>query len=314
MFKPMLVSFVVLVVSAASGQVSSDWVQLTPKAAFSPRDTAEPAIFKGRYWLSNGYYHGNVLHRDLWSSSDAVEWTQASEATPYDGYSELVVYKGKLWAIKGSVWSSPDGETWTKVLAETPFGTRGYGEVVVFKDAIWQLGSGEDVWRSTDGKHWERVLEKAPFGKRSAAAVAVFQNKLWLMGGKTLGANDPPEEGYEDTTTYNDVWSSKDGKTWTRVVEHGPWSPRQWFSTAAYRDRLWVIGGYDNVNNTNLGDVWYSEDGKTWQRFESDTPFAPRHEPTVYVHQDRLLVVAGNTWPVVNDVWALDLPEAWTGQ
>jgi len=290
---------------------SNGWVCLTPEAAFSPRDTAEGAQFRGRYWLSNGYYHGNVLSRDMWSSADGVTWERVSDATPYDGYSELAVYRDQLWAIKGSVWRSGDGREWTRELAETPFGVRGYGEAVVFEDALWQLGSGPDVWRTTDGKDWTLAVDAAPYGDRSAAGVAVFRDKLWLLGGKTPGANEPPEQGYADTTTHNDVWSSPDGKTWTRVVDHAPWTPRQWFGVAAFRDRLWVIGGYDNVNGANLNDVWHSADGLTWHRFEADTVFAPRHEPTIYVDKDRLLVVAGNTWPVVNDVWALTLGPRW---
>lgn len=320
MFRPMLAGAFLLglgLLQPVSGEEPSaaspplnTWTCLATEAEFSPRDTAEGVLFQGHYWLSNGYYHGNVLSRDLWASSDGVSWQQVGEETPYDGYSELVVYKDALWAVKGSVWRSPDGKEWTQVSDKTPFGVRGYGEAVVFQDAIWQLGSGSDVWRTTDGITWETMVNAAPFGDRSAAAVEVFRGKLWLMGGKTPGANDPPEAGYADTTTHNDVWSSEDGKTWTRVLEHAPWTPRQWFGVTVYRDRLWVIGGYDNVNNTNLGDVWYSADGKDWQRYESATAFAPRHEPTVFVKDGRLLVIAGNTWPVVNDVWALTLEAA----
>jgi len=125
------------------------WVKLVDKAAFSPRDTAEDVVFAGKMWLSNGYYHGNKLSRDLWSAPDGITWTQVSNATPYDGYSEMVAYKGKMWAVKGSVWNSSDGVEWTQVLAKTPFGKRGYGELVVFQDKMWQLGCGRDVWCST---------------------------------------------------------------------------------------------------------------------------------------------------------------------
>jgi hypothetical protein len=48
----------------------SQLVEVTSHASFSPRDTAEGAVFAGKMWLSNGYYHGNVVSRDLWGSSD----------------------------------------------------------------------------------------------------------------------------------------------------------------------------------------------------------------------------------------------------
>ncbi|MBN1342418.1 MAG: hypothetical protein JXQ73_07045 [Phycisphaerae bacterium] len=291
----------------------ASWIQVTPKAAFSPRDTAEDLVFAGRMWLSNGYYHGNKLTRDLWSSKDGAAWTRVSESTPYDGYSEMVVYKDKMWAIKASVWSSTDGRTWSRIAEKTPFGARGYGEAVVFKDKIWQLGSGHDVWNTTDGASWTCVTENAPYGARAASAVVVFHDKLWLIGGRTPQPNTPPEKGYKDITTHNDVWCSPDGKAWTRVIEHAPWKPRQWFIAAVYRDRIWIIGGHDNVNSTNFGDVWYTGDGKTWHPFTSKQQFSPRHEVTCYVYEDSLWVVAGNAWPVQNDVWRLTLPKAWTG-
>lgn len=293
------------------GSPSAEWVNVTPKAAFSPRDTAEDVVYDGKMWLSNGYYHGGVLTRDLWCSTDGVTWTRVNENTPYDGYSEMVAYQGKMWAIKGSVWTSTDGMTWQQVAEKTPFGVRGYGEALVHQGKIWQLGSGEDVWNTTDGVNWTLVCEKAPFGKRAASAVASYRGKLWLMGGRTPGANTPPEKGYPDITTHNDVWCSEDGVNWQCVLEHAPWAPRQWFIAQVYRDRLWIIGGYDNVHHTNFGDVWYTEDGRTWHEFRSKTCFSPRHEPTCYVFNDSLWVVAGNSWPVQNDVWRLTLPASW---
>ena len=127
------------------------WTLITREAAFSPRDTAEDLVYDNKMWLSNGYYHDNTLSRDLWVSTDGAVWSLVNGATPYDGYSEMVVYDGKMWAIKGSVWTSTDGVDWTRVAETTPLGVRGYGEVVVHDGRMWHLGSGADVWWSTDG-------------------------------------------------------------------------------------------------------------------------------------------------------------------
>lgn len=286
------------------------WVLVKDKAAFSPRDTAEDVVFAEKMWLSNGYYHGNVLTRDLWSSTDGANWTLVNPNTPYDGYSEMVAYDNKMWAIKGSVWHSTDGVTWTQVAARTPFGVRGYGEVVVHDGKMWQLGSGEDVWHSTNGADWTCATRHAPYGSRAASAVVVFGGKMWLLGGRTSGQNTPPEKAYPKFTTFNDVWSSPDGVNWTRVLEHAPWRPRMWTVSKVYANRMWLIGGFDNANNVNLGDVWWSEDGVHWQEFVSEKKFSPRHEPTCYVYDNSLWVVAGNSWPVLNDVWRLTLPPA----
>lgn len=296
--------------SGGSETMNVKWELVTEHAAFSPRDTAEDALFLDKMWLSNGYYHGNVLHRDLYNSTDGVTWKQVSDATPYHGYAELAVFKSKLWAIKGDIWNSADGVTWTKILDKAPFGARGYGELVVFQDKMWQIGSADDVWNTADGVAWTCVAKALPYGKRFAAAVAVYDNRLWLMGGALKGPSNPPEKGYKDTTTYNDVWSSRDGIEWTRVIEHAPWSPRQWFTVRAYADKLWLIGGYDNVNGANLGDVWVTTDGALWTPVTCEKPsFTGRHEPTCYVYKGSLWIVAGNSWPVRDDVWRLTLPE-----
>jgi hypothetical protein len=259
-------------------------------------------------WLSNGYYHGNALTRDLWNSSDGESWNRINDHTPYDGYSEMVVYEDRMWAVKATVWSSTDGVFWTQVGGRTPFGERGYGEVVVHRGRMWQLGSGPDVWSSTDGARWDRVLDSAPYGDRSAAAVAVYEGKIWLMGGRSLEANDPVEKGYENFTTYNDVWCSEDGVRWELVLEEAPWNPRMWFPAQDFRNRLWILGGYDNVNHANLGDVWSTVNGEDWVKREGQTPFSPRHEPTCYVFKGSFWLVAGNSWPVQSDVWKWTLP------
>jgi len=293
---------------ADADQSAASWVKVCDKAAFSPRDTSEDLVFNDKMWLSNGYHHGNVLSRDLWCSSGGVTWTLVNAETPYDGYSEMVAYEDKMWAVKGSVWNSTDGVNWQKVTERTPFGSRGYGELVVHGGKMWQLGSGQGIWHSTDGKDWTCAVKVATYGPRAASAVVVFNNRLWLMGGRVTNRNRPPEKGYEQYTTFNDVWSSADGVGWERVLEHAPWAPRMWFISKVYADRMWIIGGYDNVNHKNFGDVWYSGDGVHWHEFRSRTSFEPRHEPTCYIFKKSLWVVAGNTWPVRNDVWRLTLP------
>ena len=49
-----------------------------------------------------------------------------------------------------------------------------------------------------------------------------FGDKLWVIGGQNMPVFAPEEQDRFD----NDVWSSTDGKNWTRVLGHAPWSPR----------------------------------------------------------------------------------------
>jgi hypothetical protein len=285
-----------------------DWVRIAEHAPFAPRDTSEGFVFGGKMWLSNGWLKGEKLERDLWSSRDGINWTLQTTNTPYEGYAEMVVYRGKVWAIKGSVWNSPDAVNWTKIAEKTPFGPRGYGELLVHKGRMWQLGSGPDVWHTKDGVQWACTTTNAGYGQRYATASASFDGKLWVMGGATERTNTPPEKLYKQFTTFNDVWCSRDGAQWTCITEHAPWPARMWVIPMVYDDRLWIIGGFDNVNRGNFDDVWWTKDGSTWHRLETRTKFSPRHEATAYVYDRALWVVAGNSWPLMNDVWKLREP------
>ncbi|MGD9498248.1 MAG: hypothetical protein AB7Y46_18250 [Armatimonadota bacterium] len=304
-------TMVALQIAGAQEQqpLQAQWELVVEHAQFGPRDTAEPFVFNGQMWLSNGYYHGGVLYPDLWVSRDkGRNWWCVLEHTPYDPYAEMVVCNGRIYAIKQSVWTSTDGENWEQILAETPFGAVGYGEVLVHQGRIWQLG-GSEAWNTTDGVNWTCVARDLPYRGRSGSAIMAFDGKLWLMGGSVGIPNDPPEAGYPTITTYNDVWCSADGVSWERVLEHAPWAERMWVVGEVYRDRMFIIGGYDNRHEANFGDVWWTSDGVTWHELPTPEGYKGRHEVTPYVFDDSLWIVAGNTWPVVNDVWRITIPE-----
>ena len=283
-----------------------NWEMVIDQAAFSPRDCGASLVYDGKMWLSNGYYHGGILTRDLWHSTDGAEWMRVHEDTPYDGYSPLVVHDGKMWAVSRTIWTSTDGVEWIQVQEADPE-ARQVGVPVAFRGEIWTLGS--QIWKTFDGITWQCVNAETPWHGRSNFGYAVHDDKLWILAGAAVGKNDPPEKGYPDKTTKNDVWCSEDGITWVQTAEVAPWAPRMWSPAISYAGKLWVIGGYDNVNARNLGDVWYTEDGRTWHEFVSEPAFKARHASSLYVYKGSLWMAAGNTWPVVNEVWRLTLPQ-----
>lgn len=305
---------VVLMQVAALGQRpqslrGADWSLVNEHAAFSIRDTAEGVVFKDKMWLSNGYITGGGVERDLWNSTDGITWNLVLENTPYDAYAEMAVYYGKIWAVKQSVWNSSDGIKWTKVADTTPFGLRGYGELVVHQGKLWQLGSGNDVWWTTNGVKWTCATKDAPYGNRYGSAVMAFGGKLWLIGGATEEESNPPEKHYPRYTTHNDVWCSVDGANWTQVLKNAPWEERQWVVGQVYDGRMFILGGFSNRRSVNFDDAWYSDDGIRWRKLLTEHKFSPRHEITSYDFKGSLWAVAGNMWPLMNDVWRLELPK-----
>lgn len=142
------------------------------------------------------------------------------------------------------VWTSSDGVEWTEVMPQEPFfPQRGMiGGSAVFHDRIWILGGGtyetpkvpdrkfyHDVWSSADGVHWTQHVEQAPWAPRQYHDVAVFDDRLWVL------------EGYSGENR-NDVWHSADGVDW-RQVPDTPWKERHAASVFVHDGALWMVAG-----------------------------------------------------------------------
>lgn len=311
-------------------QFALNWTLETRAAAWQARDSQGEVVFKDRLWIMGGWHDSFVAApRDVWSSADGKMWNLVSREAPWK-HSDLpmtIAFKDKMWLMGGwyngrlpghsasnEVWSSPDGQSWEQITSYAGWTPRLAAAVVEFKGRMWILGGLEnyyfgdalhlknDVWSSTDGKTWERVTNSAPWAPRAYHQAVALNGKMYLFG----GGNYTPK--YQ---AFNDVWSSEDGKTWTREAEHAPWAPRIWFSGVVYRDRIWVLGGWTkepNDNPRNLGDVWHSKDGKNWNQIHSETSWKERHEHSVFVFQDKLWLAGGHAQPLSNEVWSLEVP------
>jgi hypothetical protein len=212
------------------------------------------------------------------------------------------------------VWSSTDGAKWDQATEHAGWSPRLAAAAVVFQDKMWILGGSEnyyfgdanslknDVWSSSDGKNWRLATEHAGWSPRSYHQAVVLGDKMYVFG----GGNYVPE--YHATS---DVWSSTDGVHWEQVAPAAPWEPRLWFSSAVYRNRMWVLGGWKNNPSTNLGDVWYSHDGRDWKQLRSNVIWKERHEHSAFVFDDKLWVAGGHARPLANDVWSIEIPPDW---
>ena len=302
------------------------WVKVTEHAAWAPRDSCGEVVYKDRMWLLGGWFSSNIIGpRDVWSSSDGLTWT---EVTHQGGWTHgdlptTVTFQDRMWFMGGwyggrlagasassQVWYSTDGADWRNATMTAGWSPRLGAAGVVHNGKMWILGGLEryfdgneshlrnDVWCSADGKAWELATASAPWAPRAFHAALSFAGKLWVFGG---GNYVPTYAG------HNDVWCSTDGVQWTQVTSHAPWSPRIWFSAVVFRDRMWLLGGWSNNPSKNWNDVWHTTDGATWTELKTDSIWSERHEQSYYVFQDKLWLVGGNAWPLVNDVWRLDL-------
>lgn len=130
--------------------------------------------------------------------------------------------------------------TWEKVAQEAPFGPRDGAGGLVFDNKMWLIGgwnedrfpsvTANDVWSSTDGANWTQekpntFLKADTFDRakdwegRHFAGYHVFDGKMWIVGGDAV-------QGRYQT----DVWSSPDGRKWTRHDIHTS-TPRRYLVT-----------------------------------------------------------------------------------
>lgn len=313
-----------------SGTPGPDWVLETKAAGWQPRDSQGELVYGDRLWIFGGWFQSfEAPPRDVWASGDGREWTLVEKSAPWL-HSDLpmsIAFGGRMWMMGGwyngrlpghsashQVWSSTDGVAWRQDTAAAGWSPRLAAGLVEFKGRMWILGGSEnyyfgddkslknDVWSSADGKEWKLETTDAGWSPRAYHQAAVLGDRLYVFG----GGNYVP--AYH---AKNDVWSSADGVNWREETAAAPWHPRLWFSTAVYRDRIWVLGGWSNGPSKNWGDAWHSADGKHWQRLDAAVMWKERHEHSAFVFRDKLWIAGGHAQPLSSEVWSLSLPADW---
>jgi hypothetical protein len=266
-------------VAAGRSRGGYQWQLVNAKAPFAGRDGAGALVFKGRMWLLGGWNPPDKVHFPMKCNSE--------------------------------VWSSVDGVSWDLAIPRAPWEARHTAGYVVFKGRMWIIGGDPlqghyqaDVWSSPDGVQWEREVEKVPWAPRALHHTVVFKDRIWVMGGQTV-----PQFAAAPEVFHNDVWSSADGRTWTRVTEHAPWAPRGMIGgSVVFRDRIWILGGgtYDTPQTPQrsfYNDVWSTSDGVHWERHVEHALWSPRQYHEVAVFDGCMWVLEGWNQANRNDVW-----------
>jgi hypothetical protein len=161
---------------------------------------------------------------------------------------------------------------------------------------------------------WTLVTPNAAFAPRDGAGALAFQSKMWLLGGW-----NPSNKEFFPTKCNSEVWSSKDGKTWTLELKKAPWEERHTAGYVVYQDKMWIIGG-DPLQGHYQPDVWNSSDGKDWRQVTDKTPWGQRALHHTVVYDGKIWVMGGQTVPqfapaaeeFYNDVWNTTDGVNWT--
>lgn len=151
---------------------------------------------------------------------------------------------------------------------------------------------------------WE-LLANAPWQARGHFGAVVSSNGTMLISGGMHTANN---------THLNDVWSSKDGRTWELMTTSAPWPQRHRHGMAFLKGCAYIFGGTTVKNTTNgtvqfnYNDVWKSCDlGRSWECVTKNAQWTPREGFAFTVAGDRMLIIGGTVHDVggaVNEVWS----------
>jgi len=173
---------------------------------------------------------------------------------------------------------------------------------------------------------WVNVTMSAPFAPRDGAGARVYEGRMWLLGGW-----NPRDKVHFPSTCTNDVWSSKDGLSWTLVKPNTfgtpafdpdrDWEGRHTAGYVVFKDKMWIVGG-DAIQKHYQDNVWNSSDGKTWHNVSKGhkVPWGPRVLHYTVAFKDKIWVMGGQTTPqfgpaeerFYRDIWCSPDGITWT--
>lgn len=258
-----------------------NWNLVTDHAPWGERYSPYVCVFNNKLWLMGGQkwettpwgawdYNLPIGFNDVWSSSDGVNWAQATASAEWEARSMIngsVVFQDKMWILGGGI-----------------------------KEDTFTRTEYNDVWSSADGVHWELVTDSAGWKPRIHLSAIVHNNKIWITDGSP---------GMPSVLT-NEVWSSEDGVTWNEIKTDNRWSARHASSLFDYDGSLWIVAGF-NANNvwqyTEPPMHYYSgatgqlSDLTSWTTGSDGTG----ENPKSFTHDNQIFVVTNRSTVVLSD-------------
>ncbi len=142
-------------------------------------------------------------------------------------------------------------------------------------------------WKVVETPKWEPV---------SFAASCVDDNVLYMSGGWNPTTN----------TFTSQVWTCNFDFQWQNHSTKDGWSPRNGHSLTKFKDRLYLIGGF-NYGSKYLQDIWVlnlDEEKEEWNCIQESPPWEGREGHQTLAFRDSLWIFGGITESgVKNDIW-----------
>ena len=222
-------------------------------AGWSARREHQAVVHNDRMYVLGGEADG-ARGNDVWSSADGVTWSLVTGSADWPARKrhQAVAHNGRMYVLGGSatviandVWSSADGSSW-RFEGNADWGAREYHQAVSHQGRLYILGGRDDnndfndVWSSLDGKSWRQELADGNnfWLKRHEFKAVSRDGLLYVLGGA---------RGRDHILFLeNDVWSSADGRSWTKVGDAG-WDARFGHQAVVFPPNLALSGTSETI-------------------------------------------------------------------
>jgi hypothetical protein len=251
---------------------SSAWNEVVEHAEWQARAGLQAVALGKKLLVMGGRgpfnpVFGTELFNDVWSSSDLGQsWQKISDAEwPARGYFQALRRGRFVYVLGGQnfdVLPNPD-------FPFCPGNPPGVRCLPIIPNSTFF----NDVWKSEDGANWTRVTPSAGWAGRAGLSAVVFKGRFFVFGGSQ---GDDASTGGQGRILFNDVWTSKDGASWTQVTASAPWAPRAGGVAVVHRGYIYLLGGERGFTcggapgcvperDLYFNDVWRTRDGESWE-------------------------------------------------
>jgi hypothetical protein len=249
---------------------------------------------------------GSVLFGDVWKSSDVgATWTKVAQWQPSQrpqrmwrprAYFGSVTHRGRMYVIGGQNFDQKPNPIY-------PDGCVFLPEGVPCPEFVPDSKFFDEVWSSDDGATWIPETTDAPWAGRAGLSAVVHRGAIYVLGGSR---GDDAAVGGEGRVLFNDVWMSRDGRTWNRVPREGRrWTPRAGAAVVSKGGYIYLLGGERGFScgfdvpggppndcqpatqTLYFNDVWRSRDGASWELVTASAGWSPRpgHQCVVLINE-----------------------------
>jgi hypothetical protein len=198
--------------------------------------------------------------------------------------------------------AKPGDYVWNEVTSKAAF-PQGYNyPVFVINEKMFAVQNGG--WLSADGKNW-RKTDLPESGLNSGYQDYVqFKGAIYALG--TMQGN------YMNMQLSSKIARTSDFKTWETLGEKSNLPERIFYGATVFRDKIWLVGGYDGKNYYN--DAWNSADGVKWNRVAEKTAWSPRLVGTIVQFKNRLWIFGGGVIDGEKEINPDSNKEVWSSE